>query len=355
MSAVPHSGHDAQQRPEASSPRRGGPARGPSGRRCVTELGSQATVDQVFLATHKQLRPNRNGQLYLQVELADRSGSITGRMWNASDEEFDAFDDGDYVRVEGTTQLYSGALQLIVTAIGRVDPRTIDESEFCVLSSADIARLSAELAAILGTIGSPPLKMLVDEVLADDELMRVFKRSPAGVKQHHAHAGGLLEHVVNLLRLADRVAPLYPALDRDLLLVGVLFHDIGKTVELESEHGFSYTDAGQLLGHVLLGLELLEEKLVAVAGRPGGPVDHELAIRIKHMIASHHGQYEFGAPKLPTPLEALALHHLDHLDARMAGALQLMQNEAAIEGGWTQYQANLGRKFFKGRGRRADS
>ena len=143
-----------------------------SGRRFVTELGAQANVDQVFLATHKQLRPNRNGQLYLQVELADRSGSITGRMWNASDDEYQAFDDGDYVRVEGTTQLYSGSLQLIVTAIGRVDRRGIDESEFLVLSVADIERLSAEMVTLLGTIRSKPLRDLVDDVLADTELMR---------------------------------------------------------------------------------------------------------------------------------------------------------------------------------------
>jgi 3'-5' exoribonuclease len=326
--------------------RRTGPAR-----KCVTELAQQASVDQIFLATQKQLRPNRNGQLYLQVELADRSGSITGRMWNASDEDFEAFDEGDYVRVEGTTQLFSGSLQIIIAGIGRVDPRTVEESDFLVLSAADVERLSSELASLLGTIASPPLKALADEVLADRELMEAFRRSPAGVKQHHAHAGGLLDHVVNLLRLADRVAPLYPALDRDLLLIGVLFHDIGKTVELESERGFSYTDAGQLLGHVLLGLEILESKIQSLERRTGVPLDDELAIRVKHMIASHHGQYEFGAPKLPMTLEALALHHLDHLDARMAGVLQLMQNEASIDGGWTQYQQNLGRKFFRGRSR----
>ena len=131
--------------------------------------------------------------------------------------------------------------------------------------------------------------------------------------------------------------------------MGVLFHDIGKTVELESERGFSYTDAGQLLGHVLLGLELLEAKIQAVQHRTGVAFDHEFAIRVKHMVASHHGQYEFGAPKLPMTLEALALHHLDHLDARMAGVLQLLQNEASIDGGWTQYQQNQGRKFFRGR------
>ena len=284
------------------------------------------------------------------MELADRSGAITGRMWNASDEDFEAFDEGDYVRVEGTVQLYSGALQIIVTAIGRVDPRSVDESEFRVLSTADVDRLAGEMSHLLGTVRSAPLRRLVDAVLVDAELMAAFKRSPAGVKQHHAYAGGLLEHVVNLLHLADLVAPRYPAVDRDLLLVGVLLHDIGKTLELESERGFSYTDAGQLLGHVLLGLELVEEKIREVEERTGEAFDAETAVRVKHMIASHHGEYAFGSPKLPMTLEAIALHHLDQLDARMAGTLQLMQNEAALDGGWTQYHANLGRKFFKGRG-----
>jgi len=349
MSTAPSSGRDANAHGEPSAAKK--PLRrGGTGRKRITELAGGAQIDQVFLATRKQLRPNRNGQLYLQVELADRSGAITGRMWNASDEDFEAFDEGDYVTVEGTVQLYTGALQIIVTAISRVDPRSVDESEFRVLAMADVARLAGELSDVLGTIQSAALRRLVEAVLADAELMAAFKRSPAGVKQHHAYAGGLLEHVVNLLRLADLVAPRYPAVDRDLLLVGVLLHDIGKTLELESERGFSYTDAGQLLGHVLLGLELVDEKIREVEEHTGEDFDPETAIRIKHMIASHHGEYAFGAPKLPMTLEAIALHHLDQLDARMAGTLQLMQNEAALDGGWTQYHANLGRKFFKGRG-----
>ena len=318
-------------------------------RRLITELPPQAQVDQLFLATHKQLRPNRNGQLYLQVELADKSGTITGRLWNASDDDYGAFEDGDYVRVEGHTQLYSGSLQLIVSAIERADPRTVDESEFLVLSKNDVVKLEAERATILGTIQALPLKSLADEILTDGELMEAFRRTPAGVKHHHAYAGGLLDHVVNLLRLADRVAPLYPALNRDLLLVGVLVHDIGKTVELESLQGFSYTDVGQLLGHVLLGLEIVDTKIRAIEARTGQRFDAEAAVRVKHMIASHHGQYEFGSPKLPMTLEAVALHHLDHLDAKMAGTIQLLQNEATAEDGWTQYQQSQGRKFFRGR------
>ncbi len=319
-------------------------------RRLITELPQQTQIDQTFLATHKQLRPNRNGQLYLQVELADKSGTITGRLWNASDDDYGAFEDGDYVRVEGHTQLYSGSMQVIITAIERADPRTVDESEFQVLSTNDVVRLEAELGTILGTIRSVPLKALVDEILADKALMDAFKRTPAGVKHHHAYAGGLLDHVVNLLRLADRVAPLYPALDRDLLLVGVLVHDIGKVRELESLQGFSYTDEGQLLGHVLLGLEIVDAKIRAIEARTGQRFSIEAAVRVKHMIASHHGQYEYGSPKLPMTLEAVALHHLDHLDAKMAGTIQLLQNEATAEDGWTQYQQSQGRKFFRGRG-----
>ncbi len=318
-------------------------------RRLITELPPQCQLDQTFLATHKQLRPNRNGQLYIQVELADKSGTITGRLWNASDDDFGGFEDGDYVRVEGHTQLYSGSLQLIIASIERADPRTIDESEFLVLSKHDLVRLEAELNAILATITSAPLKALADELLADGPLMEAFRRTPAGVKHHHAYAGGLLDHVVNLLRLADRVAPLYSALDRNLLLVGVLVHDIGKTQELESLQGFSYTDVGQLLGHVLLGLEIVDAKIRAIEARTGQRFEPEAAMRVKHMIASHHGQYEFGSPKLPMTIEAIALHHLDHLDAKMAGTIQLLQNEATAEDGWTQYQQSQGRKFFRGR------
>lgn len=318
-------------------------------RRLISELPPQTKIDQVFLATHKQLRPNRSGQLYLQVELSDKSGMITGRLWNASDADYGAFADGDYVHVEGHTQLFSGAVQVIISLIERADPGTVDEREFRVLSSTDIDQLLAELRGLLAGL-RPPLAALVAEILDDKSLMDCVARTPAGVKHHHAYAGGLLDHVVNLMRLADLIAPLYPDMDRDLLLVGVLVHDIGKIVELESEKGFSYTDSGQLLGHVLLGLEIVDAKIRAVERSMGAPFDAETALRVKHMIASHHGSYEFGAPRLPMTLEAVALHHLDHLDAKMAGTIQLLRGEASLDDGWTQYQQTQGRKFFRGRG-----
>jgi 3'-5' exoribonuclease len=320
-----------------------------SRRRFVAELPTQGSVDQVFLVTHRQLRPNRNGQLYLQVDLADRTGAVTARMWNAGEEDLRRFDDGDYVHVEGTTQLFQGAVQIIANAIERVDPRGVDESEFRLLGPPDLDRLEAELGSLLAGVGDPELAAVARSILEDRRLMEALRRTPAGVKHHHAYAGGLLDHMVNLMRLADRVAPLYPEVDRDLLLLGVLLHDIGKTEELESRKGFSYTDEGQLLGHVLLGLALLERKLAEVALTLGRPVRPERAVRLRHMVASHHGHYEFGAPKLPMTLEAVCLHHLDHLDAQMASVLQLLRHESSVDDGWTQYQAAHGRKFFRGR------
>ncbi len=320
-------------------------------RKFVTELPPQGSIDQVFLATAKQLRPNRNGQLYMQVELADRTGSVTARMWNAGDMEFTAFDEGEFVRVEGSTQLFQGNLQVIATSIQRVDPRGIDESDYRVLSGNDIDHLIDELREFAAAIASEDLRLLAESLLAEGPLLEAMKRSPAGIKHHHAYAGGLVDHVTSLARLATKVAPLYPAVDQDLLLVGVLCHDIGKTVELESEKGFSYTDPGQLLGHVLLGLEIVDDHIASVEEQLGRPFDAELAIRVKHMVASHHGHYEFGSPKLPMTLEAIALHHLDHFDAQMASTVQLMQNEASMDDGWTQYHANHGRKFFRGRDR----
>lgn len=333
---------DDEPLPRTTQPKR-------SRRKFVSELPAQGSVDQVFLVTHRQVRPNRNGQLYLQVDLADRSGAVTARMWNVGEDELRRVDDGDYVHVEGTTQLFQGAVQIIATSIERVDPRSVDESEFRLLGPPDLDRLEHELGSILAGVNEPELAALARAILDDRELMEAIRRTPAGVKHHHAYAGGLLDHMVNLMRLADRVVPLYPEVDRELLLLGVLLHDIGKTEELESRKGFSYTDEGQLLGHVLLGLTLLDRKLAEVASGLGRPVNAERTMRLRHMVASHHGHYEFGAPKLPMTLEAVCLHHLDLLDAQMASVLQLMRNESSVDDGWTQFQPAHSRKFFRGR------
>jgi 3'-5' exoribonuclease len=311
-------------------------------------MAHQESVDQIFLASEKQLRPNRNGNLYLQLELSDRSGSIGARMWNASEQDYRGFDNGDYVRVEGSTQLFQGTIQLIATGIRKAESSDVNLDDFLILGSKQIDELVARMTAMLRKMRDPHLLNLAECFLVDDEFMRKFSRAPAGVKNHHAYVGGLVEHVVNLMNLVTHVAPLYPALNADLLLMGAFLHDAGKIDELVYERDFAYTDEGQLLGHVVMAVSMLDKKLRETERLAGESVPEELVLRLKHMIVSHHGQYEFGAPKLPMTLEAVALHHLDNLDAKLHSFEQLIRDDPNVDSGWTNFHHSLGRKLFKG-------
>lgn len=320
-------------------------------RRFVNQFGHQEAVDQIFLASQKQLRPNRNGNLYLQVELSDRGGSISARMWNASESEYRTFDDGDFVRVEGNTQLYQGCLQLIATNICKARPEEIEYADFMPVSPAEVDRLTVRLAELLRGMANPHLRNLAECYLLDEAFMGRFTRAPAGVKNHHAYIGGLLEHVVTLMELVKRVVDIYPAIDPDLLLMGAFLHDIGKVGELSYDRGFAYTDEGQLIGHLVMAISLLEGKLAEAERLSGEVMPEELVLRLKHMIVSHHGEYEFGSPKLPMTLEAVALHHLDNLDAKIYSFSQQMRDDPNVESPWTAYNQGLGRKLYKGKNR----
>lgn len=317
-------------------------------RRFINQFGHQESIDQIFLASQKQLRPNRNGNLYLQVELSDRSGTISGRMWNASEADYRSFEDGDFVRVEGTAQVYQGAIQLIFTNICKARDDEIDHADFMPLTPAEIDRLAVRLSALLRSMSDPHLRNLAECFLLDEAFMAKFSRAPAGVKNHHAYLGGLLEHVVNLMEVCARVSDFYPALDRDLLLMGAFLHDMGKIDELNYDRGFSYSDAGQLLGHVVMAVGLLDAKVGEAERLAGEPLPEETTLRLKHMIVSHHGQYEFGSPKLPMTLEAVALHQLDNLDAKLHSFAQQMREDPNLDSPWTHYHPQLGRKLYKG-------
>lgn len=317
-------------------------------RRYVNQLGQQETISEIFLAADKQLRPNRNGNLYLQVELRDRTGAIGARMWNATDLHYNSFENGDFVRVEGTTQLYQGAIQMIATRIERIRGDEIDQADFMPLSPREIDALATRLAELLRGMRDPHLRNLAECFLLDDDFMSRFSRAPAGVKNHHAYTGGLLEHVVNLMEVVSRVVDRYPAVNPDLLLMGAFLHDSGKIRELSYDRGFAYTDEGQLLGHVIIAITLIDEKVAEAERLAGEPIAQELVLRLKHMIVSHHGEYEFGSPKLPMTLEAIALHHLDNLDAKLHNFEQQMRDDPNADSPWTLFNHQLGRKLFKG-------
>jgi 3'-5' exoribonuclease len=320
-------------------------------RRYVNQIGHQEAVDEVFVVSDKQLRPNRNGNLYLQMEISDRTGKIGARMWNATEAVYRSFENGDHLRVEGTTQLFQGAIQLIVARLNKVDPHEVNADDFAPLRAVEVDKLVVRLGELLRGMSDPSLKTLAECFLMDEAFMAKFTRAPAGVKNHHAYLGGLLEHVVNLMEVVLRIGPCYPQIDRNLLLMGTFLHDLGKVNELRYERELAYSDEGQLIGHLVIAVGLLEAKVAEAEKLSGEPVPVETVLRLKHMIVSHHGEYGYGSPKLPMTLEAVALFCLDNLDAKVNSFQQLLRDDHNVDSSWTGYHANLDRKLFKGQRR----
>ncbi len=316
-------------------------------RKYINQFGESENINQVFIANGKQLRPNRQGNLYLQLSLSDKSGSVNAMQWNANQSVYDSFENGDYVLIKGTTQLFNGNLQIIVQQLKKADESRIDESDFHTLTNEDIGQLIVQLRQFVDSIQDVNLQSLAQQYLDTPEILEKFTQAPAGVKNHHAYQGGLLHHVVSLMQLADSVVGHYPEVNRDLVLIGVLLHDLSKTDELAYERSLEYTDEGQLLGHLVMGVELVGKQIDLWEKATGKTFPNELAIQIKHLIVSHHGQYEYGSPKLPMTLEALVLHMIDNLDAKVHQFAHAMSSEANPGDNWTPFIPSLGRKLYK--------
>lgn len=317
-------------------------------RRFVNQLQDGEVVDQIFRASEKQLRTNRNGNLYLQLRLSDRTGSLTAMLWNAQQKQFDSFANGDFLRVKGTAQLYNGGMQILCKEIQRGDDRAVELADFETLSLVDIEKMMARISDLLRSMGNAHLRNLADSFWSNARFLEGLRQAPAGVKNHHAFQGGLLQHVLSLMELVDRVAFLYPMIDRDLLLMGAFLHDIGKMDELTYQPDLGYSDEGQLLGHLVLGIRVLDQMIVETERRTGESFPPDLALHLRHLILSHHGEYDFGSPKLPMTVEAIALHLLDNLDSKIYSFQQLIDDDANKSSQWTPYQAALNRKIYKG-------
>ena len=318
-------------------------------RRFVNELADGEALDQVFLASEKQLRTNRNGNLYLQLRVSDRTGSLTAMLWNAQQKHFDGFSNGDFVTVKGTAQLYNGAMQVLAREVKKADGGSVDDDDFVTVSTEKLENMVGRLAEILRGMDSEPLRNLADCFLVDEEFMRALKSAPAGVKNHHAYHGGLLEHILSLMEISLLVASRYPKLDQDVLLFGAFLHDLGKIRELTYSPDLGYSDQGQLLGHIVQGVVMLDEKIADAEKQIGSAFPSEVADHLRHMIVSHHGSLEFGSPKVPMTLEAVALHYLDSLDAKMHSFQQLIEDDVNPSSAWTVYHPSIGRKLLKGR------
>jgi 3'-5' exoribonuclease len=316
-------------------------------RRFVEQFADGDNIDDVYLVIDKQLRANRNGNPYLQLDLGDRSGSITGRMWNAGEPRFKSFESGDFLQLKGKVQMFQGSLQLIVNGFDRVDSNRIELTDFLPHTKQDVSKMLDRLKAAVRKVSDPNLRALGEAYFIDDEFMRAFSRCPAGVKVHHAYVGGLLEHVVTMMDVAEKVLPLYPEVNRDLVIMGVFLHDSGKVRELSFTRSFSYSDEGQLLGHLTIGIEMLAEKARSVPDLTGEPFPAETLLRLKHLILSHHGEPQFGSPKVPMTPEAVALHLIDLMDSKLAIAVREVADDRG-DSAWTPYIASHGRRMYKG-------
>ena len=307
----------------------------------VADLNSEQSITSFFLVHEKEIRNTREGKAYLRLELGDRSGTIEARMWDQFESAAKDISRDDLVKVQARVEIYRNRPQLSLQQVRLAKPEEVDLADFLPQTKADVGKLYAQLLEYAGSIGNPWLKKLVTGIISDPSIAVRYKRAPAAKVMHHAYLGGLLEHVISLCGLAKQIAAHYPELDVDLLLTAAILHDVGKLEELCFERAIGYTVEGQLLGHIVMELETVSKAMDAIEGFPSN-----LKTVVQHLLISHHGQYEFGSPKLPMIREALAFHYLDDLDSKLAAARAALAVDTG-EPEWSAYSGALGRKFLR--------
>lgn len=291
----------------------------------VSDLAAREnmSVTGYFVAGSKQSRSKKDGARYLAMTLCDRSGTVEARVWDAA--VAGDFEPGDVVKVKGQVCRYNEKLQVNIDKLRRAAPNEYDLGDFVPRTERDIDQMWAELQGWVAGFSDPHLRALAEAFLSDPEISAALRQAPAAKALHHAWIGGLLEHVLSLMGICDLAARHYPGVNRDLVLTGVLLHDIGKLRELRWGTSFDYTLEGQLLGHITIGLRMIEQKIAAIPNFPP-----EKRLLVEHLVLSHHGKYEFGSPKLPMTAEAILLHYLDDLDAKMQTLrAEFARNEAS--------------------------
>ena len=307
----------------------------------VTDLGAEQVITTFFLVHDKEIRNTREGKSYLRLELGDRSGTIEARMWDLFETIAKDINRDDFVKVQARVEIYRNKPQLALQQVRRAKPEEIDLIDFLPHTEEDVEKLYARLLEFAQSIRNPWLKTLVTGIISDPQIAPRYRRAPAAKVMHHAYIGGLLEHVVGLCGLAQQLAFHYAELDLDLLLTAAMLHDVGKLDELCYERSIGYSTEGQLLGHIVMELETVARAIDAIPRFPG-----PLKTVVQHLLISHHGQYEFGSPKLPMIREALVFHYMDDLDSKMAGVRAALASGAG-EDQWSAYSSALGRKFLR--------
>jgi len=307
----------------------------------VKDLTAEQSITGFFLVHEKEIRNTNTGKPYLRMELGDWSGKVEARMWDQFDGMAKDVGRDDFVKVQARVEIYKNRPQLLLQQFRVARPEEIDLADFLPHTRYDVEELFKQLVEYTEEMNNPWLKKLVTKILNDPKISARYKRAPAAKVMHHAYLGGLLEHVVGLCGLAKRVAAHYPELDVDLLLMAAILHDVGKLEELCYERAVAYTTEGQLLGHIVMELETVTKAMEEIAGFP-----ERLKTVVQHILISHHGEYEFGSPKLPMIREALVFHYMDDMDSKMAAVRAAMEIDSG-EAEWSAFSGALGRKFLR--------
>lgn len=288
-----------------------------NGRRTnIRDMGPSQYISGTYAIANAQLGRTKHDKPYLKCLISDRTGELPARMWSIEVEAFRRLPTDGFVYLEGETQPYQGELQLILQRVDPADLTPEQMQELLPCAERPPEEMFAELEALLGTLTHPAMRALARVYLEDEALMRAFRLCPAAKSMHHAYLGGLLEHTLTLVRLADRVCPLYPAINRDVVMMGLFLHDLGKTRELVYDRAFAYTDRGELIGHIVEGAIMLHDRAQQVMRATGQRLPRHAVTVLQHIILSHHGTPEFGAARTPATPEAILVSLLDNLDAK---------------------------------------
>lgn len=310
--------------------------------RFIKDFKEGEIVNSVYLVRERALDTTRNGTPYISLEIADRSGIVKGIKWDATMELFDSFDVDDFVSIKARVEIYKKYPQLKLDLLSKVDEDSVDTSLYIPTVDKDIDQMFNLFTSEIRRIKDIYLKALLGNIFTDEEIVARFKRSPAATDFHHPYIGGLLEHTLSCIEMAKWIASEYRDINIELLITGIALHDLGKLEELSCKRSFYYTDEGRLIGHIVMGANLVDKYISKISGFP-----NDLKNMISHIILSHHGEYEWGSPVRPKCLEAVILHHIDNLDAKINGFQQFVSLYNDPVSRWTKHSKMFGEMLYR--------
>ncbi|MCB0356295.1 MAG: HD domain-containing protein, partial [Bdellovibrionales bacterium] len=307
----------------------------------IKDLSDKENIKSIFLVGEKQILKDKKGKNYLNLNLSDKSGSLNARMWDKVEAVAHQFDSGDFVEIKGHVQFYQNKKQIVVHDVKKVQPEEVDISDFIAASKHPPEETLNHILEFVEQVKSKDIKALLSATLKDEAWRENLLKAPAAKTIHHAYVGGLLDHILSICKIMMFLAEQYSFLNRDLLLFGAIYHDIGKIKEMSLDQGIQYTSAGRLVGHMAIALEMIDQKFIELQME-----DEELKNILKHIVLSHHGKLEYGSPKRPKFLEALVVSMVDELDSRINSVETLMCTELENNQEWSSYSPQYDRYFF---------